>query len=1045
VPASIACVYCGGTHASPAEVKACWHTSSGTMVAAADSATAADARPASTVLATAAVPSPAVDATASLRAPSALGRGIVVGAGTPVPAPWSDAERVVVDADVVTSPAEVVARLRAAAHERRAVVVELQVELASHLDARAAEVESRPAHVVGPRHEFLVDALRHLVWSNAVDLRVPDSPRWWLLDAAAAVGARARGARDTGDIELPGGTAVWLEGGPARTTAAIAGVDVVHAVAVEHGSLHGPVPATDQPNGDRGLAPDQYAAVAHEGGAARIIAPAGSGKTRVLTERARRLISVWRLPPAAVTLVAFNKRAQEEMQQRTADVRGLHVRTLNAIALAIVNGAPPFAPQPRTWRTIDEPDVRRIIGSLVSFPRRRNTDPVAPWIEALSLVRLGLLDPAVVEARYDGDVDGLPDVWPRFRAALEREGAVDFDDQIHRAIDVLLTDPVARAAAQRACRLLLVDEFQDLTPAHLLLVRLLAAPGGAVFGVGDDDQTIYGYNGADPGWLIDFTALFPGAAEHPLEVNYRCPAGLVGVADRLVRHNRRRVAKTIRAASHDPNGWSVDADGDPVAGTLAAVRRAIDAGSPASDVTVLTRVNASLAPVQAALVGAGVPISGGVGLEFLDRTTVRAALAWLRLGARAVGSGGSGRFATDDLREALRRPSRPLPPRVAEWLAEQHDLEGIRRLAGRLNEVRDADRVAAFADDVASLQSLVTSRADTGTVLDRLLDDIGLAGAVATLDSTRRGMNRSAQGDDLAALRHLGRLHPDVATFERWLRDQLAARRAPDGVLLSTVHRVKGQEWPFVVVHLADAEQFPHRLADDVEEERRLFHVAITRARRHVTIVTGDRPSPFVAELSTEPPAWSADDPDPPTVRSRDVRPPRRDAATSPAHPLLDKGRVHAAPGLVLEDQGVAWRVVAVADDAVATEQVGATHEPPPTRRFTLGTAVVTAGRQRGELRAAPPGLGAASLVAFDELRRFRERVRAGKPAYTVFDDRTLAAIADALPSTAQDLARVRGVGPAKLESYGDDVLALVAEALDAAEPTVPARDVNAT
>ena len=99
---------------------------------------------------------------------------------------------------------------------------------------------------------------------------------------------------------------------------------------------------------------------------------------------------------------------------------------------------------------------------------------------------------------------------------------------------------------------MLVDEFQDLTPAHLLMIRLLSSPGGAVFGVGDDDQTIYGYNGADPAWLIDFAELFPGSGSHPLEVNYRCPAGIVDVVDRLLRHNHRRVAKTIRAASTTP-------------------------------------------------------------------------------------------------------------------------------------------------------------------------------------------------------------------------------------------------------------------------------------------------------------------------------------------------------------------------------------------------------------------------------------------------------------------------------------------------------------
>ncbi|MEP6296327.1 MAG: ATP-dependent helicase, partial [Ilumatobacter sp.] len=413
--------------------------------------------------------------------------------------------------------------------------------------------------------------------------------------------------------------------------------------------------------------PDQLAAVTHPGGAARIIAPAGSGKTRVLTERARHLLGNWNLPPSAVSLVAFNKRAQEEMRERTPDLPDLHVRTLNAIALAIVNGSAPFAPQPTQWRTINEVDVRRIIGDAVSFPKRRNSDPIAPWIEALSLVRLGLVSPADAEARYDGDVDGFAAFWPAYRAALERRGAVDFDDQVYRALMVLLSDPTARRAAQRACRTMLVDEFQDLTPAHLLMIRLLSAPGGAVFGVGDDDQTIYGYNGADPGWLIDFAELFPGAGAHPLEVNYRCPGGIVDAADRLLRHNRRRVDKVIRAHSADPGGWSVATSADPVGDAMDAVRGALASGASPRDVAVLARVNAVLAPVQVALVGEGIPVSGGVGAEFCDRTSVRSVLAWLRIASTDE----RGRFLPGDITESLRRPSRSFHPRITSWISEQ--------------------------------------------------------------------------------------------------------------------------------------------------------------------------------------------------------------------------------------------------------------------------------------------------------------------------------------------------------------------------------------
>ena len=657
---------------------------------------------------------------------------------------------------------------------------------------------------------------------------------------------------------------------------------------------------------------------------------------------------------------------------------------------------------------------------FVQTSRKLNVDPLAPWIDALSTMRLGLLDPSVVAAQYGGDVDGLDDVWPLYRDALEQAGSVDFDDQIRRAIDVLLTQPKARRAAQHVCRVLLVDEFQDLTPAHMLLVRLLTARGGAVFGVGDDDQTIYGYNGADPAWLIDFDRWFPGAGDHPLEVNYRCPAGVVEAADRLLRHNRRRVAKTIRAAAApaptDP-GWNVDDGLDPVAATVAAVDAALSSGAAPAEIAVLTRVNATIAPVQVALSAAGVPITGGVGTDFVERVAVRSALAWIRLATGAA-------WTPADLAEATRRPSRGLRPRLREWVGEQTDVRGLLRLADRLKDEKDSTRVTELAGDIARLQAMAAGGADTARLLTALIDEIGLGGAVASLDQNRHGMNRAAQGDDLTALRQLAGMHPTPASFGDWLRRALAGERDPKGVVLSTVHRVKGQEWPHVVVHLAGADQFPHRLADDHEEERRLFHVAITRASRHVTIVSGGDPSPFVPELSNEPPAHLPIERPGITPRLAAPRQASRSIASSPDHPLLDRDRVMAVIGLVLVDQGQEWTITALEPAAAVAARGSA------TRKFALGEKVETLGRQRGFLRPRSGDVDEPSVRLFDSLRSYRDRVRNGKPAYTVFDDKTLAAIAAALPDDLSQLAAVRGIGPAKLEQYGDDLLELTAASL---------------
>ena len=667
---------------------------------------------------------------------------MVVGPGQPAPDPWSGAERLVIDDR--TELATILHVLRERAHRRVRSVLELHLDLDGALDA----VEERPPYSLGPGFSFDLEALHHLVWSNSIDARDPDRPVWPWQEEALTLGATP--ATDA-DVTLPDGRPAWVDGGPVLFVEQVDGHPVVHRVSIEHGALI-PFGSNEAPPE---LAADQASAVTHVSAGSRVIAPAGSGKTRVLTERARLLRLGWQIPADALTLVAFNKRAQEEMRERTLDVARLHVRTLNSLALAIVNGEAPFASTGPRRTTIDEGQVRQIIDGLIQFPKRRNVDPVAAWIEALTAVRLGLATPEAVERSYGGDVDGFASMFPRYRDELARRGALDFDEQIYAALELVLTNPRARHRAQAACRLLLVDELQDLTPAHVLLLRLLAAPDAAVFGVGDDDQTIYGYNGADPSWLIDFDRWFPGAGSHSLEVNYRCPEGIVTAVDRLLRHNRRRVAKTIRAAHHGVQGWSYETVEAPLATTVAFVDAELAAGRSPSDIAVLTRVNSLLAPVQVALAGRGVPVVGGVGPEFLSRTAVRAALAWLRMAADPR------HLRPDDLAEAIRRPSRSVRPRIAEWASEQSSPDGLRQLAGRLREPRDATVIESFAADIDLLAGRARAGATTAALLDHLNHGVGLGRTIATLDHGRHGMNRAAQGDDLDALAALATLQPD--------------------------------------------------------------------------------------------------------------------------------------------------------------------------------------------------------------------------------------------------------------------------------------------
>lgn len=916
----------------------------------------------------------------------------------PAPEPWARAPRVTVDSGALANLETLLDRLQRAWTGRERLVIELAADLPDDPPATG------PLWELGPDFELTGERLRHLVFANSVDARPGAAHPWPLAPAAVAAGAQPV-ADGPADVTLPNGTPAFCDGGPLEPIAPeeleAPGAAVVPAVVLERGLL---TPLGIAPP-DAELAPDQLAAVAHQRGGARIIAPAGSGKTRVLTERARHLLRERGLPPGAVTLVAFNVRARAEMQQRTADLPGLQVRTLNSLALAIVNGTGPFR-QPlsrdRPVETINEPGVRDILDRLVPRQRRRTmTDRLAPWLDALTAARLGLRNPAEVQSAFAGEVEGFPKVLDAYRRELRANGQVDYDEQILAAVETLLADPEARRTAQRACRVLLVDEFQDLTPAHLLLVRLLSAPAYDLYGVGDDDQTIYGFSSASPVWLIDFDRFVPGSGSHPLEVNYRCPPSVVEAASNLLSHNRRRVPKQIRARPHretETGELTVAPADNPTAACADRVAELVEAGAEPEEIAVLSRVNVTLLGPQLELAHREIPVEATVGPALFDRTGVAAALAWLRLAA----SGGTG-FDGRDVETTARRPPRGIRPLFVDWMSDHTTLGGLRRLANRLNEPKDQQRVRDYADDMERLAEAARSGAETAELLTIVRDRIGLGRALAALDSSGRGASRSAHSDDLAALLDAARLHPDPEDFAPWLRSQLFSGRsgrsgqsgdnernggkrnssgsgrdgseANDGrgVHLATVHRVKGQEWPHVVVYDASDGLFPHSLATDVEEERRLFHVAITRCSATVTVVAdARRPSPFIDELANPLPPEEAE-----------------------AEPPAD------------------W-----------TDPKRLDRRDPQTARRTRPTPAATEVVEADE-------------AIVEALRAWRlERARSdGVPAFVVFHNTTMTAIAAAEPQTLEQLAAVPGIGPSRLESYGDEILAAVASVTDRRHP----------
>ena len=907
--------------------------------------------------------------------PPALGRGVVIKDGQPIPSAWAGARVVRVDEAALVDPREIVAALHLAWVFRVPVVIELAVDPAAFREPLSYRDQPWRA---GPDFEAWHDRLHFLVWANTYDARASaGEPLWWWARKAARLdGVSLASADGPGDVRLADGTLAWIDGGPRSLFAPddLGGLALVHRESVDLGSATAIAPPAP-PRAD--LAPDQLAAVGHGAGPARIIAPAGSGKTRVLTERVRHLLLDRGYERDIVLALAYNKKAQQEMEERTADVRP-RVRTLNALGYRLLAEARGSAP-----RLLDEREVRRLIEHFVPIRRQRaNTDPIGPYLEALGQIRLGLRDPEEVEEWRD-DVPGLAEAFAPYRAALAEAGAVDFDEQIYGCVELLLADGAFRRRAQAGCRHLLVDEFQDLTPAHVLMLRLLSAPQLDVFGVGDDDQVIYGHAGADPAFLIGFEHLFPGAADHPLEVNYRCPAVVVEQAARLLSHNERRVAKAVRAgpaASPAPDAVRVVSHtGAAGADALVeVVQEWLACGVDPSDIAVLTRVNALLMAPQVALQVAGVPLRSVLGPEVLERTGLRAALAYVRIAAAA-----DGRIAAEDVTEILRRPSRGLP----QWFSDRvrrRSWWSLGQLEGIAAQVPDkeASKVEWLVADLTRLVACArVGGATTRSVLAFIKDTIGLGGAMSLLDNSRGGEG-SSHLDDLDALEQVAGLHPDLLTFDRWLRDRLGAAGSSDsqgGVTLSTVHRVKGMEWDKVAVFGVNAGILPHRLAEDVEEERRVLHVALTRCKSQVVLLCDEsRPSPMVAELTA-------------------TAPPRRLAAA-------------------------------------AAEVSG--------RRVVGGVVPTLAGGgssgRGGRRRRDGPVVTDADPVVEQALRTWRsERSRRDDvPAYIVLHDATLLAIAAARPTTPAELRRIEGIGPAKLERYGDDILAVLSATNDA--PVAP-------
>ena len=350
---------------------------------------------------------------------------------------------------------------------------------------------------------------------------------------------------------------------------------------------------------------------------------------------------------------------------------------------------------------------------------------------------------------------------------------------------------------------------------------------------------------------------------------------------------------------------------------------------------------------------------------------------------------------------------------LLDLIARQRSIGEVDRLINWLESKasdRDALKAIEFMADLVAVRKV----AGDGSTID-VLDEIryrvgsdGLEQSASSLDGWSHGAVASHR-DDLDALMVLGHLQPDPARFGAWLADALSVPNDPAGVTLASIHAVKGREWEHVILHDVTAGLMPHRLVDGIEEERRIFHVGLTRGISSVTLVPGQPPSRFLAEMS-EPGS-----PVPEVAQTRLV--PSRPAKKGSAEQAPAVDPVEVQVGLCFEHGGYLHEVVDLDNDGAIT-RVG---DEGARLSVEFGAVVRVLGVPR---RLAHPNYS----KAFERFRAWRMQRANGKPAYTVLSDETLRILAISLPANEASLARVKGIGPVKLEAFGEELLVLMAD-----------------
>lgn len=611
------------------------------------------------------------------------------------------------------------------------------------------------------------------------------------------------------------------------------------------------------------LNPAQRAAVQAPDGPALVLAGAGSGKTRVIVERIVWLIRERGVDPRNILALTFTNRAADEMRGRIAkrlDVERLAswVGTFHAFGLFILRREIDKLGRKRTFTVFDDSDqlstMKRLVKALPG-PARVTPREALDWISRL---KQDLADPAQLPPTGDSREPAFRALWKQYHAALEAASAADFDDLLVLAAKLLEEFPDVREKYRSRFQHVLVDEYQDTNRAQYRIARALTGETGNLFVVGDEDQAIYSWRGADIRNILDFAKDFPAARTYRLEQNYRSTAPILDAANAVVTNNAHRLGKTL---------WTDRKDGDRVLYHLAAdaedearfvLETIVKRNLSPRDTAVLFRTNGQARVLEEACRRRAMNYVVIGGTKFYARKEIKDILAYLRLLVNPA----------DD--EALRRIVNVPPRGIGEATLER--LEQI--ASARNTSLFDALRVApddaglpartrnAAQEFVALIDTLAIETRDKPVrpIVERLLADTGYREFVAHSDEkdfrTRLEVvdeflasceEHDARGGGLLEFLQDLALVSDV---DEWRPDTPA-------LTLMTCHGAKGLEFDHVFLIGLEEGLLPHGSALEsegaIEEERRLCYVAMTRARRTLILTSAERRQVYGEHKDREP------------------------------------------------------------------------------------------------------------------------------------------------------------------------------------------------